>query len=66
MKKTVKKVLVALFLLTFLAMFFIVGSMEQEYITIGQAITASAINFAIMIFSGYKAGILEFGGNYGR
>lgn len=61
-----KKILTVIFLLSFLAMFFIVGSMEQEYISIGQALAVSAINFAVMIFSGSKAGILEFGGIYGR
>lgn len=64
MKKAVKKALVALFLLTFLAVFFISGSMEQDYITITQGLIASAINFAVMLYSGVKTGLLDIGGNY--
>lgn len=66
MKKVVKKVLVALFLLTVLAMFFIAGSMEQDYISLGQGIAASIVNFVLMFFSGFKTGLLDIGGNYDK
>lgn len=62
MKKTIKKLLAALFLLTFFAVFFIAGSMEQDYITITQGLIASAINFTVMLYSGIKTGLLDIGG----
>lgn len=66
MKKVVKKMLEALFLLTVLAMFLIAGSMEQDYISLGQGIAASAVNFVIMFFSGFKTGLLDIGDNYDK
>lgn len=52
------KALSVIFLLTVLAMFYIAGSLEQEYITDGQAVIALTVNFAAMAVSGYKSGLL--------
>lgn len=53
-----KKFLTAIFLLSWLAVFFISGSLEQGCITIGQAITANAANFIVMVYSGFGSGML--------
>lgn len=54
-----RKALSVIFLLTVLAMFYITGSLEQGYITCGQALIALTVNFAAMAVSGYKSGMLD-------
>lgn len=54
-----RKALSIIFLLTVLAMFYIAGSLEQEYITDGQAVIALTVNLAAMAVSGYKSGMLD-------
>ena len=53
-----RKALTVIFLLTVIALFVITGSLEHEYITIGQAIVAGIVNFIAMAVSGYKSGML--------
>lgn len=53
-----KKFLSVIFLLSWLAVFFISGSLEQEYVTCGQASAVSAVNFAVMAYSGFGSGML--------
>lgn len=53
-----KKFLSGIFLLSWFVMFGITGSLEQEYITCGQAVTASVINFTVMGISGFGSGML--------
>ena len=53
-----KKFLSGIFLLSWLAVFLISGSLEQGCITIGQAATANAVNFIIMAYSGFGSGML--------
>lgn len=51
----IKKFLDVLFLLSFIAIYFIAGSMEQEYISFGQAVIAFLVDFAVMGISGYAS-----------
>lgn len=53
-----RKALSVIFLLTVFALFYITGSLEQGYITDGQAVAAFIVNFAAMAVSGYKSGML--------
>lgn len=61
-----KKIFSVIFLLSWLAVFCITGSLEQEYITCGQAVTASVINFTVMGISGFLSGMLTLPGKYDR
>lgn len=45
-------------MLTVAALFYITGSLEQEYITVGQAAAVSVVNFAVMAYSGFGSGML--------
>lgn len=53
-----KKFLSGIFLLSWLAVFLISGGLEQGCITIGQAVTANAVNFIVMTYSGFGSGML--------
>lgn len=53
-----KKFLSGIFLLSWLAVFCIAGSLEQEYISCGQAFAASVLNYAVMAYSGFKSCML--------
>lgn len=53
-----KKFLSGIFLLSWLAVFLISGSLEQERITCGQAVAVSAANFVVMACSGFGSGML--------
>ncbi|MCM1329979.1 MAG: hypothetical protein NC253_11120 [Ruminococcus sp.] len=58
------KILSAVFLLTVLAMFFVAGSLEQGYITCGQAVIAMVVDFAAMGVSGCMSGMLTLPDSY--
>ena len=53
-----KKFLSGIFLLSWFAVFVITGSLEQEYITCGQAFAAGALNYIVMAYSGFRSGLL--------
>lgn len=53
-----KKFLSGIFLLSWLAVFFMSGSLEQGRMTCGQAAAESAANFAVMAYSGFGSGLL--------
>lgn len=53
-----KKFLSGIFLLSWLAVFLISGSLEQGRMTCGQAAAVSAANFAVMAYSGFGSGLL--------
>ena len=60
-----KKFLSGIFLLSWFVLFVITGSLEQEYITCGQAFAAGALNYIVMAYSGFRSGLptLPGGGN---
>lgn len=56
--KMKRKALTVIFLMTVISLFYITGSLDQGYITEGQAFVAFAVNFAAIAVSGYKSGML--------
>lgn len=54
-----KKFLSGIFLLSWLAVFLISGSLEQGRMTCGQAVTANAVNFIVIAYSGFMSGMLK-------
>lgn len=52
------KVLTAVFLLSWLAVFYIVGGIDQYMISIGQGVVYSLIAFTAMAVSGFLSGLL--------
>lgn len=55
-----RKILTAIFLLSWLAIFFVAGSLEQYMIGFGQAIVYFAIIFTAIAVSGFLGGMLAF------
>lgn len=53
-----KKILSILFFASFAALWGIAGGLEQDYITIGQAIAAAVIDTALIATSGFGSGLL--------
>ena len=60
----IKKISTTVFFLSFLTMFFIAGSLEQDYISLEQAAVASCVDFLVMGWSGFKSGMLSGKGGY--
>lgn len=52
------KILTVIFVLSWFAVFFIAGSLDQYIISVGQAIGYSVIVFAAMGISGFLSGML--------
>lgn len=52
------KILTVIFVLSWFALFAIVGSLDQYTITVEQAITYSIIDFTAMGLSGFESGLL--------
>lgn len=52
------KILTVIFVLSWFALFAIVGSLDQYAITVEQAITYSIIDFTAMGLSGFGSGML--------
>lgn len=55
-----RKILTLIFILSWFAVFFIAGSLDQYIISVGQAIGYSVIVFAAMGISGFLSGMLTF------
>lgn len=53
-----RKILTLIFILSWFAVFFIAGSLDQYIISVGQAIGYSVIVFAAMAVSGFLSGML--------
>ncbi len=53
-----RKILTLIFILSWFAVFFIAGSLDQYIISVGQAIGYSVIVFAAMGISGFLSGML--------
>ena len=53
-----RKILTLIFILSWFAVFFITGSLDQYIISVGQAIGYSVIVFAAMGISGFLSGML--------
>lgn len=61
-----RKILTVIFVLSWFAVFFIAGSLDQYIISVGQAIGYSVIVFAAMAVSGFLSGLLTLPDKYNK
>lgn len=59
MKKAVKKLAGIVFIATFITLFLLVGSIEQDYISIENGLVWIAVNYIVMWIAGRKAEAIQ-------
>ena len=59
MRKLKKKIAAVIFMLTWFMVFFLVGSMEQDYIPYSTGMMLCAVDYIVMWISGRVSGALK-------